>query len=72
MQQIEEAAKKGLIDRHVYAAGGMNIDNVKLAKDYGFGGVVIRGDLWSRFDIHNETDFKDLMAHFEKLRKVVG
>lgn len=72
MQQIEEAAKKGLIDRHVFAAGGMNIDNVKLAKDYGFGGVVIRGDLWSRFDIHNETDFKDLMAHFEKLRKVVG
>ena len=72
VQQIEEAAKKGLIDRHVFAAGGMNIDNVKLAKDYGFGGVVIRGDLWSRFDIHNETDFKDLMAHFEKLRKVVG
>lgn len=72
MQQIEEAAKRGLIDRHVYAAGGMNIDNIKLAKDYGFGGVVIRGDLWSRFDIHSEVDFKQLLNHFEKLRKAVG
>ena len=50
----------------------MNIDNVRLAKDLGFGGIVIRGDLWRRFDIHNETDFKELIAHFNRLRKAVG
>ena len=70
--QIEEAAKKGLIDRHVFAVGGMHLDNIKLAKEYGFGGVVIRGDLWNHFNIHNEIDFKALIAHFQKLKKAVG
>ena len=50
----------------------MNIDNIRIAKDLGFGGVVICGDLWNRFDIHSETDFKELILHFEKLRKAVG
>jgi thiamine-phosphate pyrophosphorylase len=72
MNQLEEAAKNGLIDKKVYALGGMSIDNIKLAKDLGFGGVVICGDLWNRFDIHHESDFKELIAHFEKLRKAVG
>ena len=72
MNQLEEAAKNGLIDKKVYALGGMSIDNIKLAKDLGFGGVVICGDLWNRFDIHHEADFKELIARFEKLRKAVG
>lgn len=71
-EELRAAAKQGLIDRHVYALGGMNIDNVRMAKDLGFGGVVICGDLWNRFDIHSETDFKELIAHFVKLRKAVG
>ena len=71
-EQLEAAAKQGLIDKHVYALGGMNIDNVRMAKDLGFGGVVICGDLWNRFNIHSETDFKELIAHFQKLRKAVG
>ena len=70
-QQLEDAADKGLIDRHVYALGGMSLDNIRMAKTLGFGGVVICGDLWSRFDIHNQTDFKELIAHFEKLRNAV-
>lgn len=71
MNELESAADKGLIDRHVYALGGMSLDNLRTARDLGFGGVVICGDLWDRFDIHNETDFKNLIAHFEKLRKAV-
>ena len=71
-EELKTAAKQGLIDKHVYALGGMNIDNIRMAKDLGFGGVVICGDLWNRFDIHSETDFKELIAHFEKLRKAVG
>ena len=70
--ELEEAAKRGLIDRHVYALGGMNIDNIRIAKDLGFGGIVIRGDLWNRFNIHQELDYKALIAHFGKLRKIIG
>lgn len=71
MNQLEQAADKGLIDKHVYALGGMCLENIKTAKSLGFGGVVVCGDLWCRFDIHNQTDFKDLIAHFEKLRNAV-
>lgn len=70
-QQLEEASRQGLIDKKVYALGGMNIDNIKIARDLGFGGVVICGDLWNRFDIHNELDYKELLLHFERLKKAI-
>lgn len=72
MSELQEASRCGLIDRHVYALGGMNLDNIRIAKDLGFGGVVIRGDLWNRFNIHQELDYQDLIDHFQKLRKVIG
>lgn len=70
--QLKEAAQKGLIDKHVYALGGINLDNIRLCRELGFGGVVICGDLWNRFNIHHEADFKDLIAHFQRLRKAVS
>ncbi len=72
INQLEQAAQSGLIDKKVFALGGMSLENIKIAKELGFGGVVICGDLWNRFDIHNETDFKELITHFEKLRKAVN
>ena len=69
--ELREASRRGLIDKKVYAMGGMNLDNISTAKSLGFGGVVICGDLWNRFDIHNELDYKNLISHFEKLRKAV-
>ena len=69
---MEEAERRGLIDRKVYAMGGISLDNVALARRLGFGGVVICGDLWNKFNIHNEIDFKGLIDHFRKLRKAVG
>jgi len=72
MDELKEAARSGLIDKKVYAMGGMNLDNISTAGSLGFGGVVICGDLWNRFDIHNELDYKQLISHFEKLRKAVG
>ena len=72
MDELREASKQGLIDEKVYAMGGMNLDTIPVASDLGFGGVVICGDLWNRFNIHNELDYKELIAHFEKLRKAVG
>jgi len=71
-EALKQAAKKGLIDKHVYAMGGMNIETAKMAKDLGFGGIVVRGDLWNRFDIHNQQDYRDIIAHFTKLRKAIG
>lgn len=65
------ATKKGLIDKKVFALGGVTIDNIRKAKDFGFGGVVICGDLWSKFNIHNQQDYKDIITHFEKLRKAI-
>jgi thiamine-phosphate pyrophosphorylase len=55
----------------VYALGGMNIDNVREMKALGFGGVVICGDLWNRFNIHNEIDYKELLNHFVRLKKTL-
>ena len=50
---------------------GINADNIQLVRELGFGGVVICDDLWSKFNIHNQMDYKELIAHFEKLRKLV-
>lgn len=72
LSTLQQAAMQGLIDKKVYALGGMNLDSIKMAKDLGFGGVVVCGDLWNRFDIHNELDYKELISHFSKLRKAVG
>ena len=70
-EELEAASKEGLIDKKVFALGGMNIDNVKEMKELGFGGVVICGDLWNRFNIHNEIDYKALLTHFERLLKMI-
>ena len=72
IEEMETAAQQGLIDRKVFAMGGMNLDNLHIAKEIGFGGVVICGDLWNRFNIHNEIDFKALLQHFIKLRKATA
>ena len=68
-QQLHDATRAGLIDKKVMAAGGVNSDTLPLLADYGFGGAVILGDLWTRFDIHSGLDYKEVIAHFRKLRK---
>ncbi|MCD8296079.1 MAG: thiamine phosphate synthase [Prevotella sp.] len=70
--QIEDANIEGLIDKRVYAFGDISLDDVRHAKDLGFGGVVVCDDLWRRFDIQNEPDYKDLIGHFYKFLKAVS
>lgn len=72
MNILEKAKHDGLIDKKVYALGGMSIDNVKIAKQLGFGGVIIRGDLWNKFDIHSQSDYKELLLHFDKLKNAIS
>ena len=50
----------------------MSLERIRIAKALGFGGVVICGDLWNRFDIHNQIDFKELIGHFQRLRKATN
>lgn len=71
LEELKAAQKQGLIDKHVYALGGININNIHIAKELGFGGIVISGDLWNRFNIHQGVDYEELLAHFDKLRKAV-
>lgn len=69
---LESAHKSGVIDHRVMALGGVSLQNIPIIKDCGFGGVVIKGDLWNRFDIHSNKDFKSLLDHFKMLRKAVS
>ena len=68
-ESLQYAAKNKFIDKKVMALGGVNIENMEMLKDLGFGGAVILGDLWNRFDIHSNKDYKELINHFRKLRK---
>lgn len=69
--KLRDMARRKVIERKVMAFGGVGLNNVSSLKDYGFGGVVILGDIWNRFSIHSTQDFKDLIQHFRKLRKAV-
>ena len=52
--------------------GGITPDNIRQMHDLGYGGVVVCGDLWNRFNIHQGQDFKELIAHFQKLQKAAS
>lgn len=69
-EQLIEAARKGLVDRKVMASGGVCLDNMESISHMGFGGAVICGDLWNRFEVHKGLDYKELLAHFRRLRKM--
>ena len=71
-EELHAAARAGLIDRKVMAAGGINADTLPLLSEYGFGGAVVLGDLWTRFNIHSGLDYKEVIAHFRKLRKAAN
>ena len=45
---LSEAKKQGLIDQKVIALGGITAANIDKTKYYGFGGVALLGDIWSR------------------------
>lgn len=68
-EAIHDASRRGLIDKRVYAMGGMTQESIRWAQDEGFGGVVVCGDLWNKFDIHRQLDYNALIAHFRTLQK---
>jgi thiamine-phosphate pyrophosphorylase len=50
----------------------MSLEHARQMRDLGFGGIVVCGDLWNLFDIHNQTDYKSVLTHFERLRSAIG
>ena len=41
-------------------------------RELGFEGIAVRGQLWRHFDIHQGTDFRELITHFRLLRKATA
>lgn len=66
--ELDEAGCQGLLGRHVYAMGGVTMADLAALRTLGFGGVVIRNDLWNRFCIHSEQNFSPVIEHFRRLR----
>lgn len=70
--ELKDAVRQGIIDRKVMAQGGVKLENLQEIRDLGFGGAVVRGDLWNRFDIHSGCDYKMLISHFRSMRRIAG
>ena len=62
--------KSKIIDSKVMALGGITSDNILEIKDYGFGGAVIMGDLWNKFNACTDRDYLEVIRHFKKLKEM--
>lgn len=69
-EEIRKAHKAGIIDKKVIALGGIDTDNIRQVKNYGFGGAAILGALWNKFDTCTDRDYTQLIEHFKKLKKL--
>uniref|UniRef100_A0AB33J256 Thiamine phosphate synthase n=2 Tax=unclassified Prevotella TaxID=2638335 RepID=A0AB33J256_9BACT len=54
-QALLEAKRQGIIDKKVFALGGITACNIEETKHYGFGGVALLGDVWNRI---GDADFE--------------
>ena len=70
LEEIKKAHKAGIIDKKVIALGGIDEDNIRQVKDYGYGGAAIMGAIWNRFDTCCDCDYACLIEHFKKLKKL--
>lgn len=69
-EELRQAEKSKIIDSKVMALGGITSDNILEIKDYGFGGAVIMGDLWNKFNACTDRDYLEVIRHFKKLKKM--
>ena len=69
-EELRQAGKSKIIDSKVMALGGITPDNILEIKDYGFGGAVVMGDLWNKFNACTDRDYLEVIRHFKKLKKM--
>ena len=70
-EELREAQRAKIIDSKVMALGGINEDNLLEIKDFGFGGAVVLGDLWNKFDACQDQNYLAVIEHFKKLKKAI-
>lgn len=69
-EELRQAEKSKIIDSKVMALGGITSDNILEIKDYGFGGAVIMGNLWNKFNACTDRDYLEVIRHFKKLKEM--
>ena len=69
-EELRQAEKSKIIDSKVMALGGITSDNILEITDYGFGGAVIMGDLWNKFNACTDRDYLEVIRHFKKLKEM--
>lgn len=70
-EELRQGSHDKLIDNKIMALGGVRWENISLVRDLGFGGAVIMGDLWSKFNACTDRDYRGIIEYFKKLRKAV-
>lgn len=71
-EQLRQAGKDKVIDSRVMALGGVALNNILEIKNYGFGGAVIMGDLWNKFNACTDRDYLRIIRHFAQLKNMIG
>lgn len=71
-ERLHRYTMGGVIDNKVIARQIRSIDDVKKFRSAGFGGIVVEDILWSKFDFHASTSYKELIDLFKQIRKVCG
>lgn len=69
-EELRLARKEKIIDSKVMAFGGITLDNILQIKDFGFGGAVIMGDLWNKFNACTDRDYTKVIQHFKLLKEM--
>lgn len=71
VEELCLVVKDKIIDNKVMVLGGIMLDNILEVKDFGFGGVVVLGDLWGKFDVCFDQDYLVVIEYFKKLKRMV-
>ena len=69
-EELRKAGKERLIDSKVMALGGITPDNILEIKDYGFGGAVVMGDIWNKFNACTDHDYLEVIRHFKRPKQM--
>lgn len=69
-EELRQAGRDKLIDNKVMALGGITPENILEIKDYGFGGAVVMGDLWNKFNACSDRNYLGVIEHFKRLKEM--
>ena len=67
--ELNEFGKK-VINKHVWAFGDIDENNMKRLSAYGFGGIILDAQVWDKFDSCRSTDYSELIESFKHLQKL--